>query len=67
MRKNLMEIDVEKLKQYMQEMGIAPMELSERCGLSRQSIHMTLSGSQDPKIESVEKIVNALNKYESPN
>ena len=50
----------ERIKKIRLEKGLTQKQLAEKCGLFDSTIRKYESGRQNPKIETVEKIANAL-------
>ena len=50
----------ERIKKIRLEKGMTQKEVAEKCGLFDSAIRRYESGRQNPKIETVEKIANAL-------
>lgn len=62
MRKDEIAISPGKLMMVMKNMGLQPMELSRRSGVSRQNIHNLLeSDTGTCKSETLEKIIKGFN------
>ncbi len=51
----------ENIKRIRKEKGLTQKKLGELCGISESNIRKYENGKQNPKIETIEKIANALN------
>ncbi|MEY8331390.1 helix-turn-helix transcriptional regulator [Lachnospiraceae bacterium 48-33] len=51
----------EKIKKYRKEKGLTQKKLGELCGINEANIRKYELGKANPKIETIEKIANALN------
>ncbi|MEY8331255.1 helix-turn-helix transcriptional regulator [Lachnospiraceae bacterium 48-33] len=50
----------EKIKKYRKEKGLTQKKLGELCGINEANIRKYELGKANPKIETIEKIANAL-------
>ena len=50
----------DKIRKYRTEKGLTQKKLGELCGIADSNIRKYESGNQNPKIETIQKIANAL-------
>ena len=53
----------EKIKQYRKEKGYTQKELGEKCGMHDSAIRRIENGGKVPKIETIQRIAQALDVY----